>query len=115
MEPTISRIQGEPTRTTAGGLKVWELRNEKTDTRDLYIVYAVVPPGASEGPHTRDSEEIIFYVKGTSEVKVEGGKTYRVGPNELISIPAGISHSHSNPGKEPTIQCFVRAEAVRKK
>ncbi|MDO8530602.1 MAG: hypothetical protein Q7T26_00300, partial [Dehalococcoidia bacterium] len=70
MEPTISRIQGEPTRTTAGGLKVWELRKETTDTRDLYIVYAVVPPGASEGPHTRDSEEIIFYVKGTSEVKV---------------------------------------------
>ncbi len=114
MKPTVVKVQGDPHRVTSGGFKVWELHKDLTASRDFFIAYTIVPPGAREGPHTRDSEEILLYLEGTSVVKVEGGKTYRMGPNSLISIPPGITHSHTNSGDKPSIQVYIRAEGLKR-
>lgn len=108
-QPEIIAITPEPTREAGSGLRVWELVNETTASRDMMIAYAVIPPGASEGPHQRETDEFIFYLSGHPEVSVEGGDVFKPKVNELIRIPPHVSHSHSNPGTEPVVQVFFRA------
>lgn len=109
MEPTVLRPGPEPTRVAGSGLRVWELVNETTDERDIMVAYTIIPPGTSEGPHTRDTDEFIYYLEGTGRVDVENGSSYTVSAGDLIRIPPGISHSHANPGTEPVVQFFFRA------
>lgn len=113
MKPTIIRPQGEPTRTPDSGLKIWELVNEKSHGRDIMIAYTIIPPGASEGPHTRDTDEFIYYLEGTARVDVENGPSYTMQPGDMIRIPPGTSHSHVNPGDTPLVQFFFRAAPLQ--
>jgi len=112
MEPTVMRPGPEPTRVAGSGLRVWELVNETTEARDLMIAYTIIPPGSSEGPHSRDTDEFIYYLEGTARVDVENGQSYALAPGDLIRIPPGVSHSHVNPGAEPVVQFFFRAAAL---
>lgn len=113
MNPTITRPSGEPTRTPASGLRIWELVNETADGRDIMIAYTIIPPGASEGPHTRDTDEFIYYLEGTARVDVEDGESYSMQPGDMIRIPPGTIHSHMNPGSTPLVQFFFRAAPIQ--
>lgn len=112
MEPTIMRPGPEPTRVAGSGLRVWELVNETTDSRDLMIAYTIIPPGSTEGPHARDTDEFIYYLEGTADVIVENGPSYTMSAGDLIRIPPGVRHSHANHGSAPVVQFFFRASAL---
>jgi mannose-6-phosphate isomerase-like protein (cupin superfamily) len=112
METTVLEPGPEPTRVAGSGLQVWELVNEVTDTRDLMIAYAIIPPGGAEGPHARDTDEFIYYLSGTATVRIEGGEEIELRPGQMIRIPPGVSHSHANTGDEPVVQLFFRASPV---
>lgn len=111
VKPVIVGVTEQPTRVGGSGLQVWELVNETTPTRDLLVCYTVIPPGASEGPHERTTDEFLFYLSGTPEVVLTDGTVFSPKPNQLIRIPPGVAHSHRNPGAEPVVQLFFRADA----
>ena len=108
-EPKIIGVDTEPTRVGGAGRQVWELISEKDERRDVAISYTGGPGGPPDEYHTRESDEYIFYLSGNPEVTLEGGPVLRPRPNELLHIPAGISHKHGNPGPGDVVQLFVRA------
>lgn len=113
MKPTVMRPGPDPTRVAGSGLRVWELVNETTESRDIMIAYTIIPPGSAEGPHSRDTDEFIYYLEGTARVDVEDGDSYTMTPGDLLRIPPGVSHSHINPGSEPVVQFFFRAAPLQ--
>lgn len=109
----IIHMGEEPTRIGGAGRLVWELVNEKTENREVFIAYTVIPVGVSEGSHARESDEYLFYVSGNPLVLLESGEELRPRVHDLLRIPAGVRHSHENPGPEPVVQLFIRAHIRR--
>jgi mannose-6-phosphate isomerase-like protein (cupin superfamily) len=110
----IIHMGSEPTRIGGAGRRVWELVNEKSEDREVFIAYTVIPVGESEGSHARESDEYLFYVSGNPVVPLENGEVLRPKPHDLLHIPAGVRHSHENPGPEPVVQLFIRAHIKQK-
>lgn len=77
---------------------------------DLLAMEARYAPGGSPPPeHYHPTQEETFTgVSGTVTARV-GGVERRIGPGEMVTIPAGTRHSFWNPGTEPaTITWEVR-------
>jgi mannose-6-phosphate isomerase-like protein (cupin superfamily) len=110
----IIQMGSDPTRIGGAGRRVWELVNEKSEDREVYIAYTVIPVGESEGSHARESDEYLFYLSGNPVVQLDNGETLRPGVHHLLHIPAGVRHSHENLGPEPVVQLFIRAHIKQK-
>ncbi len=109
-KPTVVERGPDPDRRMDSGIQVWEMVKEMDDRRDFFMAYTIIPPGASEGPHTQDTDEYLFYISGRAEVVLaDTGEVIEIAPRNLIHIPAGIAHSHRNTGAEPLEQVFVRS------
>ena len=51
-----------------------------------------VKSGAQTQPHRHDSEEVILVLAGAWRFFLEG-KEVTLGPNQVLTIPAGVEHS----------------------
>jgi mannose-6-phosphate isomerase-like protein (cupin superfamily) len=109
VRPEIIRMGSDPTRIGGAGRLVWELVNEKSPHREVFIAYTVIPVGESEGSHARESDEYLFYVSGNPVVRLENGEELHPAAHDLLHIPAGVRHSHENPGPDSVVQLFIRA------
>ena len=51
-----------------------------------------VKSGAQTQPHSHDSEEVILLLSGSWRFYLEGQEV-TLGPNQMLTIPAGVEHS----------------------
>jgi quercetin dioxygenase-like cupin family protein len=51
-----------------------------------------VKSGAQTQPHSHDSEEMVLLLSGSWRFYLEG-REVTLGPNQLLTIPAGVEHS----------------------
>jgi len=64
-----------------------------------FIDVALLPPGVSIGRHTHASSEEEFYLVLEGQGRMyRDGKTFEVGPGDLIRTPPGGSHELTNTG-----------------
>jgi mannose-6-phosphate isomerase-like protein (cupin superfamily) len=72
-----------------------------------FIDVAILPPGVSIGRHTHASDEEEFYLvlQGCGQMHRDG-KTFEVGPGDLIRNGPGGSHGLVNTGTGP-LKIFV--------
>jgi quercetin dioxygenase-like cupin family protein len=77
---------------------------------ELLAMEAQYAPGGSPPPeHYHPTQEETFTgLTGTVTARI-GGVERRIGPGEMVAIPAGTKHAFWNPGTEPaTIKWEVR-------
>ena len=55
-------------------------------------------PGAAFGKHSHPGEEIAYVIEGVLEYQVEARPPIRLGPGEVLFIPAGTIHAAKNVG-----------------
>jgi mannose-6-phosphate isomerase-like protein (cupin superfamily) len=67
-----------------------------------------VPPG-SKGTslHMHRFDQIYYIIRGTMELEL-GFEHYSVGPNMLVTIPAGMPHRNWNASREPEYHLNLR-------
>jgi mannose-6-phosphate isomerase-like protein (cupin superfamily) len=78
-----------------------------------FIDLAVLPPGASIGPHRHadDEEEFYLVLEGTGTMRREE-EEFPVRPGDLVRNPPGGAHALRNTGSRP-LRLFVFEVAVR--
>jgi quercetin dioxygenase-like cupin family protein len=104
-EPRVIRAKETVSRELdPQGRRSAQLLRQMIGGKDVGINYGEWEPGASNGPHTRTKDEMIFALHGKGEVIVEGGKAYTLEPYTFIHIPAGVTHTHRNAGNGVYIQ-----------
>ena len=69
----------------------------------VQLVIMTIPPGGEIGQETHEhTDQILTFVSGTGEADV-AGQTRRVGPGELVAVPAGTLHNFRNTGVNPLV------------
>lgn len=81
---------------------------ESSDARHLSLGWIRFEPGAITDDHTREVEEVIYVVQG-STVVVADNVEYKLNPRDSIFIPPGTKHRHENRGAEVLEQIFIFA------
>lgn len=78
-----------------------------------FIDLAVLPPGASIGPHRHreDEEEFYLVLEGTGLMR-RNGEEFPVRTGDLVRNPPGGEHTLRNTGGQP-LRIFVFEVAVR--
>jgi len=75
----------------------------------LQIVVMTIPVGREIGEEVHDgTDQILTFVAGVGEADL-AGQTYRVGPGEQCTVPAGTWHNFRNIGNEPLVLHTVYA------
>jgi quercetin dioxygenase-like cupin family protein len=87
-----------------------QLFHQTIGNQEVIISYGEWNPGASNGPHTRTTPELLLAVHGKGEVIVEGGPTHTMEPYTLIYIPPGVTHTHRNATNGVYIQISIQAD-----
>lgn len=106
--PTSSRADPATHYAWGDGCDGWRL----LETLDLRIREERMPPGTSERPHRHLSGQQAFYVlSGTLLIRLSGDPR-RLGPGDLLAIPAGVAHEVLNETGEPTRFLAITAPAV---
>jgi quercetin dioxygenase-like cupin family protein len=68
--------------------------------KNLSMGWIAIPPRGRTEDHTRQTEEVIYVLKGATTIVSKDGE-YRLSEGDTIFIPAGIAHRHEN--REPSI------------
>ncbi|MDG4650375.1 GNAT family N-acetyltransferase [Roseibacterium sp. SDUM158017] len=106
--PTSSRADPATHYTWGDGCDGWRL----LETPGLRIREERMPPGNSERPHRHLSGQQAFYVlSGVLLIRL-ADDTRRLGPGDLLGIPAGVAHEVRNESGEPTRFLVITAPAV---
>lgn len=81
-------------------------------TKRMATHLAIIPPSQSTSEHSHPmSEEIVYVVSGTGNVKV-GEETREYKRNHLVFIPEGSPHQYRNTGAEDLVLFVVYSPAV---
>jgi mannose-6-phosphate isomerase-like protein (cupin superfamily) len=70
-------------------------------------VFRVPPGGRGPGLHMHRFDQIYYLLRGTMELEI-GFEHYTVGPNTLVTIPAGMPHRNWNASSEPEYHLNLR-------
>lgn len=65
--------------------------------REVIQVRVDIAPGVTFPDHSHPGEEIVYVIEGVLEYRIDGGSAVRLGPGEVLFIPAGAIHSAKNP------------------
>ena len=67
------------------------------------LVAMTIPPGEEIGEEVHDGiDQILTFVSGSARAVV-AGEERRVGPGDLVVVPAGTRHNFVNDGAEPLV------------
>ena len=67
------------------------------------LVIMTIPPDGEIGVETHDeNDQILSFVSGLGKAVV-GGKTKKVGPGDVVVVPAGVEHNFRNDGPNPLV------------
>jgi mannose-6-phosphate isomerase-like protein (cupin superfamily) len=62
-----------------------------------------IPPGGEIGEETHEGiDQILSFVSGAGEARVDGEKQ-AVEPDDLVVVPAGVTHNFVNTGPNPLV------------
>jgi mannose-6-phosphate isomerase-like protein (cupin superfamily) len=76
-------------------------RREVATGEHSQIVVMTIPPGEEIGEEVhRENDQLLVFVDGHADAVLDG-KTTRVGPNDLVLVPAGTVHNFINAGEIP--------------
>ncbi len=81
-------------------------RSSGLDTLSLGV-FRVPPGGQGPGLHMHRFDQIYYVYRGVMELEL-GFEHYSVGPNTLVTIPAGMPHRNWNAGAEPEYHLNLR-------
>ena len=63
------------------------------------VVVMTIPPGGEIGEEVHaGTDQVLVFVDGVGEARLEGVEPFRVGPNDLVFVRAGTRHNFVNPG-----------------
>ena len=75
------------------------------------LVIMTIPPKGEIGVETHDeNDQILSFVSGLGKAVV-GGKTKKVGPGDVVVVPAGKEHNFLNTGPNPLVLYTVYGPA----
>jgi len=67
------------------------------------LVIMTIPPKGEIGVETHDeNDQILSFVSGLGKAVVDG-KTKKVGPGDVVIVPAGVEHNFLNDGPNPLV------------
>ena len=67
------------------------------------LVIMTIPPDGEIGVETHDeNDQILSFVSGLGKAVV-GGTTKKVGPGDVVVVPAGVEHNFLNDGPNPLV------------
>ena len=67
------------------------------------LVIMTIPPKGEIGVETHDeNDQILSFVSGLGKAVVDG-KTKKVGPGDVVVVPAGVRHNFLNDGPNPLV------------
>ena len=67
------------------------------------LVIMTIPPDGEIGVETHDeNDQILSFVSGLGKAVV-GGSTKKVGPGDVVVVPAGVKHNFLNDGPNPLV------------
>jgi mannose-6-phosphate isomerase-like protein (cupin superfamily) len=75
-------------------------------------VFRVPPGGRGPGLHMHRFDQIYYVYRGTMDLEI-GFERYAVGPNSLVTIPAGMPHRNWNSGSEVEYHLNLRVPEPR--
>jgi quercetin dioxygenase-like cupin family protein len=75
-------------------------------TKNLSLGWIAIPPKSRTDEHTRQTDEVIYVLKGTATIVAEGQK-YDLSEGDAIFIPPGVSHRHENNGSILVEQIWI--------
>lgn len=64
------------------------------------VVVMTIQPGDDIGEETHEGDQILLFVEGDGSA-VLNGDSERVGPGDLVFVPAGTLHNFVNEGSAP--------------
>jgi len=74
--------------------------------KNLSLGSMVFPVGGRTAPHTRETEEVIFVVRGRTAIHI-AGEAHELEAGDAIYIPPGTEHYHENIGDEELEHVWV--------
>ena len=95
--PRVVRTGDRP-RSSVGGAEVSEV--DAGTSRDLCIIEAVVPPGASTGVHAHRGDEHHVILSGRWRFS-QGDHVVELGPGDYVAWDPTVPHDVENVGDEP--------------
>ncbi len=103
-KPVVVRAAEQPLYNGADGVNANVLIDvETTATRNLALGHISFGAGKSVPPHTRDVEEFIYVVEGTTII-LACGEEYILHAGDAIYIPPGVEHQHTNQDESVTLK-----------
>lgn len=103
-KPTVVRAADQPVYNGADGVFATVLVDEKTtDAKNLALGHISFGAGKSVPPHTREVEEFIYVVEGTTTI-LACGEEYVLNAGDAIYIPPGTEHQHTNRDTSATLK-----------
>jgi quercetin dioxygenase-like cupin family protein len=72
-----------------------------TPGREVVMVVADIPPGATSGRHTHPGEEVAYVLEGAIVLDVAGKSPATLKTGQGFVIPAGVPHSATNKASAP--------------
>ena len=76
-------------------------RREIATGEHSQIVAMTIPPGGEIGEEVhQENDQLLVFVDGQGEAVLDG-KSFTVGPNDLVLVPAGTRHNFVNTGDGP--------------
>ena len=77
-------------------------------SKSVFVSHLFMKPGTKIPEHRDATEEVVYILKGTGEITIEG-QTFKVGPGDCIYMPANVlvSFKNGNTGPMEAIQVFA--------
>lgn len=66
------------------------------------LVVMTIPPGGEIGEEVHEVDQILTFVSGTGEARVDGERKPVV-QGDLVAVPAGTKHNFVNTGPNPLV------------
>ena len=83
--------------------KIADFRRVLWTGEHTQLVIMTIPPDGEIGEETHDeNDQILSFVSGLGKAVVDG-KTKKVGPGDVVVVPAGVKHNFLNDGPNPLV------------
>ncbi len=109
--PRVVRASERPRADGSGGAVMTEV--DAGTSRDVCILEALVPPGASTGVHAHQGDEHHLVLSGRWRL-TQGGRTFELGPGDYLAWDPTIPHDVENIGNEPGRLLVIYPRAGRR-
>jgi mannose-6-phosphate isomerase-like protein (cupin superfamily) len=96
--PRVVRLEDRPRLPGTGGASATEV--DAGTSRDLCIIEAVIPPGASTGIHAHAGDEHHLILTGRWRM-TQGEHSVELGPGDYLAWDPSLPHDVENVGDEP--------------